>query len=78
MTSKTLFAVIGLAAFVVTPALAAKKHVPETAGTFPTDGGTFVWILTGVVIIVGALTFFPAVALGPLAEHLQMYGGKLY
>jgi K+-transporting ATPase ATPase A chain len=58
--------------------LAAKKYVPASAGTFPTDGGTFVWILTGVVIIVGALTFFPAVALGPIAEHLQMYGGKLY
>jgi K+-transporting ATPase ATPase A chain len=58
--------------------LAAKKYVPASPGTFPTDGGTFIGILTGVVIIVGALTFFPAVALGPLAEHFQMHAGKLY
>jgi len=58
--------------------VAAKKHVPESVGTFPTDGGTFVVLLVGVVVIVGALTFLPAVALGPIVEHLQMYGGKVY
>ncbi len=58
--------------------LAAKKYVPPSAGTFPTDSGTFVLLLVGVVIIVGALTFFPAVALGPVVEHLQMLGGKTF
>jgi K+-transporting ATPase ATPase A chain len=58
--------------------VAAKKFVPASAGTFPTDGGTFVLVLVGVVLIVGALTFFPAVSLGPLVEHLQMFSGKTY
>ena len=58
--------------------LAAKKHVPPTSGTFPTDSGTFVLLLVGVVLIVGALTFFPALSLGPVVEHLQMLTGKLY
>ncbi len=59
--------------------LAAKKHIPATSGTFPTDSGTFVLLLVGVVVIVGALTFFPALALGPIVEHFQMMtGGKLY
>jgi K+-transporting ATPase ATPase A chain len=58
--------------------LAAKKHVPETSGTFPTDSGTFVVLLVGVVVIVGALTYFPALSLGPIVEHFQMHGGKLY
>jgi K+-transporting ATPase ATPase A chain len=51
--------------------LAAKKHVPVSAGTFPTHGALFVGLLVGVVVIVGALTFFPALALGPIVEHLQ-------
>jgi len=58
--------------------LAAKKLVPETIGTFPTDSGTFVLLLVGVVVIVGALTFFPALSLGPIVEHFQMHAGKLY
>jgi len=59
--------------------VAAKKYVPESAGTFPTDSGTFVVVLVGVVLIVGALTFFPAISLGPLVEQFQMHtGGKLY
>jgi K+-transporting ATPase ATPase A chain len=58
--------------------LAAKKHVPESAGTFPTDSGTFVMLLVGVVLIVGALTFFPALALGPIVEHFQMLAGKFF
>ena len=58
--------------------LAKKKIVPATSGTFPTDGGTFVGLLVGVVIIVGALTYLPALALGPLVEHFQMVGGKAF
>jgi potassium-transporting ATPase potassium-binding subunit len=58
--------------------LAAKKIVPLSAGTFPTHGGLFVGLLTGVVLIVGGLTYFPAVALGPVVEHLAMNAGTLY
>ena len=58
--------------------LARKKLVPASAGTFPTDGGTFVGLLVGVVIIVGALTYLPALALGPIVEHFQMLGGKAF
>lgn len=52
--------------------LAQKKQVPVSAGTFPTHGGLFVGLLVGVVLIVGALTFFPALALGPIVEHLLL------
>ncbi len=55
-----------------------KVPVPVTSGTFPTDSGTFVVLLLGAVVLVGALTFFPALALGPIAEHLQMIHGKLF
>ncbi len=58
--------------------LAAKKRVPPSAGTFPTNGGLFVGLLIGVVLIVGALTFFPALALGPIVEQLLMNAGKLF
>jgi K+-transporting ATPase ATPase A chain len=58
--------------------LAAKKIVPASAGTFPTDGGLFVGLLIGVVLITGGLIFFPAVSLGPLVEHLAMRTGTLY
>jgi len=58
--------------------LAAKKSVPKSAGTFPTDGAIFVALLVGVILIVAALTFFPADALGPIVEHLAMISGKLY
>jgi K+-transporting ATPase ATPase A chain len=58
--------------------LAAKKKVPVTAGTFPTDTALFSGLLVGVVIIVGALTFFPALSLGPVAEHLRMIAGQLW
>jgi K+-transporting ATPase ATPase A chain len=53
-------------------ALAAKKTVPASAGTFPTHGPLFVGLLVGTVLIVGGLTFFPALSLGPIAEHLLM------
>jgi K+-transporting ATPase ATPase A chain len=58
--------------------LAAKKRVAESAGTFPVDGPLFVFLLVSVVLILGALTFFPALALGPIVEHLLMSAGKLF
>jgi K+-transporting ATPase ATPase A chain len=58
--------------------LAGKKSVPETAGTFTTYSPIFVVLLIGVILIVGALTFFPADALGPIVEHLQMLEGKTF
>jgi len=59
-------------------ALAKKTTVPATSGTFPTTGGLFIGLLIGVILIVGALTFFPAYALGPLVEHFQMHHGRLW
>ena len=58
--------------------MAVKKAVPESSGTFPTTGWLFVALLVGVILIVGALTFFPAYALGPVVEHLLMYAGRLF
>jgi len=57
--------------------LAAKKRALVTAGTFPTHGPLFVGLLIGVILIVGALEYFPVYALGPIVEHLQMLAGKL-
>ena len=62
----------------VAGSLAGKKIVPASAGTFPTDGGLFVGLLIGVILIIGGLTFFPALALGPIVEHLAMYAGTLF
>ncbi len=58
--------------------LAAKKKVPTTSGTLPTHGALFVGLLVGVVVVIGALTFFPALSLGPLVEHFMMHEGKLF
>jgi K+-transporting ATPase ATPase A chain len=58
--------------------LAAKKIVPVSAGTFPTHGPVFVGLVVGVILIVGGLTFFPALALGPLVEHFAMRAGTLF
>ena len=58
--------------------LVQKKAVPVSAGTFPTHGPLFVVLLVGVVLIVGALTYFPALSLGPIVEHYLMQGGKLF
>jgi K+-transporting ATPase ATPase A chain len=80
---------LGLAMFIgrflmITPimavagSLAAKKIVPASAGTFPTDTGLFVGLLVGVILIAGGLIFFPALALGPIVEHLAMNAGTLY
>ncbi|TWB22035.1 K+-transporting ATPase ATPase A chain [Nitrospirillum amazonense] len=65
-------------ALAIAGALAAKKSVPASAGTFPTTGPLFVSLLVGVILIVGGLTYFPAVALGPVVEHLQMMAGTTY
>jgi len=58
--------------------LAAKKKIPSTAGTLPTHGPLFVGLLVGTVLIVGALTFFPALSLGPIVEHYLMHGGQVF
>src|ERR1700690_3405605 len=70
--------------FMIVPAMAIagslveKKSVPPSTGTFPTTGGLFIGLVVGVIVIVGGLTFFPALALGPLVEHLAMTAGTLF
>jgi len=70
--------------FMIVPALAiggamvAKKSVPPGPGTFPTDGPTFVLLLVSVIVIVGALTFFPALSLGPVLEHFAALHGRIF
>ena len=58
--------------------LARKKYVPPSVGTFPVTTPLFTVLLIGVIIIVGALTFFPALSLGPILEHLLMGAGKVF
>jgi K+-transporting ATPase ATPase A chain len=62
----------------VAGSLAGKKVVPPSTGTFPTNGGTFIALLVSVILIMGGLIFFPALALGPTVEHLLMMAGKLF
>ncbi|HYB08710.1 MAG TPA: potassium-transporting ATPase subunit KdpA [Alphaproteobacteria bacterium] len=62
----------------VAGSLAEKKLVPPSSGTFPTDNGLFVALLVGVIVIVGGLVFFPALALGPVVEHMLMQAGTLF
>jgi potassium-transporting ATPase potassium-binding subunit len=70
--------------FVIVPMMAVagslvvKKKAPPSAGTFPTHGALFVGLLVGVIIIIGGLTFFPALALGPIVEHLAMQAKMLF
>jgi K+-transporting ATPase ATPase A chain len=91
LTGNTLFYNITLATsmfvgrfFMIVPAmalagsLAAKKSIPPSAGTLPTTGGLFVGLVVGVILIVGGLTFFPALALGPIVEHLAMNANTLF
>ncbi|MFO1163487.1 MAG: potassium-transporting ATPase subunit KdpA [Reyranellaceae bacterium] len=91
ISANTMFynTTIGLAMFIgrflmivpmvaIAGSLAAKKIVPASAGTFPTDGPLFVGLVVGVILIVGGLTFFPALALGPIVEHFAMLAGTLY
>jgi K+-transporting ATPase ATPase A chain len=59
-------------------ALAAKKKVPVSAGTFPTHGPLFIGLLIGVILILGGLQYFPALALGPIVEHVLMHAGKTF
>src|SRR2546426_6987225 len=58
--------------------LAKKKIVPESAGSFPVTGGLFTGLLVSTILIVGALTFFPALSLGPIVEHLLMNAGRVF
>ena len=58
--------------------LAAKKRQAESAGTFPVDGPLFTLLLAGVILVVGALTFFPVLSLGPVVEHLLMAAGRTF
>lgn len=62
----------------VAGSLAAKKHTPPSAGTFPADGALFIALLVAVLIIVGGLTYFPALALGPIVEHYALQSGHLF
>jgi potassium-transporting ATPase potassium-binding subunit len=91
LTGNTFFYNLTLAAsmfvgrfFMIVPAmalagsLAGKKSHPASAGTFPTTGGLFVGLVVGVILIIGGLTFFPALALGPIVEHLAMTANTLF
>ena len=91
LTGNTMFYNLTLASsmfvgrfFMIVPAmalagsLAAKKSIPPSAGTLPTTGGLFVGLVVGVILIIGGLTFFPALALGPIAEHLAMNANTLF
>jgi K+-transporting ATPase ATPase A chain len=91
ISANTIFynTTIGLAMFIgrflmivpmlaIAGSLAAKRIVPASAGTFPTHGPLFVGLVIGVIVIVGGLTYFPALALGPLVEHLAMNAGNLF
>ena len=62
----------------VAGSLVAKKIVPVSTGTFPTHGGPFIGLVVGVILIVGGLSFFPALALGPIVEHYAMMAGQLF
>src|SRR5579871_1278678 len=63
---------------IIAGSLASKKLVPASAGTFPTTGALFVGLVVGVIVIVGGLTFFPALALGPIVEQLSINAGTLF
>ena len=70
--------------FVIVPMMAvagslvAKRTVPPSAGTFPTHGPLFVGLLIGIIIILGGLQYFPALALGPIVEHFAMLAGQTF
>jgi K+-transporting ATPase ATPase A chain len=75
LLARFLFIIPALA---IAGSLAAKKLIPVTSGTLPTNGALFVVLLIGTIVIVGALTYFPALSLGPIVEHLQMLNGKVF
>jgi K+-transporting ATPase ATPase A chain len=58
--------------------LARKTRTPASAGTLPTHGALFITLLVGTIVIVGGLTFFPALTLGPIAEHFVLRAGIIY
>jgi K+-transporting ATPase ATPase A chain len=66
-----------IAVLALAGSLVQQKKVPVSAGTLPTDSPLFVFFLVGVVLIIGGLTFFPALALGPIAEHFLVHAGIL-
>src|ERR1700716_2712200 len=91
LTGNTFFYNVTLASsmfvgrfFIIVPAmalagsLAGKKSIPPSAGPLPTPGGLFVGLVVGVILIIGGLTFFPALALGPIVEHLAMNANTLF
>src|SRR5207237_9552103 len=65
-------------AMAIAGSLAGKTSVPASAGTFPTTGGLFVGLVVGVILIIGRLTFFPALAPGPIVEHLALNANTVY
>jgi K+-transporting ATPase ATPase A chain len=75
LIARFLFIIPALA---IAGSLAAKKLIPVTSGTLPTHGSLFVILLIGTIVIVGALTYFPALSLGPIVEHFQMLNGKVF
>jgi K+-transporting ATPase ATPase A chain len=75
LVGRFLFIIPALA---IAGSLASKKLIPMTSGTLPTNGALFVVLLVGTVVIVGALTYFPVLSLGPIVEHFQMLNGKLF
>lgn len=66
-----------IAMFAIVGSLAMKPVIPASPGTLKTDTFSFGWVFVAVVVIIGALTFFPALAIGPIAEHIQMWSGQL-
>src|SRR6266403_3080221 len=75
LIARFLFIIPALA---IAGSLAATKLIPVTSGTLPTHGSLFVILLVGTIVIVGALTYFPALSLGPIVEHFQMLNGKVF
>jgi potassium-transporting ATPase potassium-binding subunit len=65
-------------ALAIAGSMIGKKVVPAGPGTFPTSGATFTALLVSVILIVGALTFFPALSLGPVLEHFAALHGKVF
>jgi K+-transporting ATPase ATPase A chain len=65
-------------ALAIAGVLAGKKSVPPGPGTLPTTGPLFAALLVGVIVVVGALTFFPVLSLGPIVEHFLMNAGKAF
>ena len=69
---------VAFAVMAIAGSFAAKKTVPVSPGTLPTHGMTFTLVLLGVIMIVAALTFFPALCLGPIVEHGLMLAGRVF